>query len=207
MSSRVPRNGSTSCVAARCASFATGSSAIGSSGTRASMPWTRSSTNSSQRRNSMRARKENEPASMNRTVVERRSDRELVVTRTVNGPARLLFEAWTKPELLKRWWAPCSLGVSLLVCDADVRVGGSYRYVFGRDARHPMAFSGVYTNVTPYSTLVYTQIFEPLRDAGEAIVTVTFGDHRGKTRLLFGGLHPSKEALGGAGAGGTAHGA
>ena len=154
----------------------------------------------------MHATKENEPASMNRTGVERRSDHELVVTRTVNGPARLLFEAWTKPELLKRWWAPCSLGVSLLVCDADVRVGGSYRYVFGRDARHPMAFSGVYTNVTPYSTLVYTQIFEPLRDAGEAIVTVTFDEHRGKTRLVLRELYPSKEALDGAVASGMEHG-
>jgi uncharacterized protein YndB with AHSA1/START domain len=143
---------------------------------------------------------------MNRTVVERRSDRELVVTRTVNGPARLVFEAWTKPELLKRWWAPCSFGVSLLACDADVRVGGSYRYVFGRDARHPMAFSGVYTNVTPYSTLVYTQIFEPLRDAGEAIVTVTFDEHRGKTRLVLRELYPSKEALDGAVASGMEHG-
>ena len=154
----------------------------------------------------MGATREREPASMNRTVVERRSDRELVVTRTVNGPARLLFEAWTKPELLKRWWAPCSLGVSLLACDADVRVGGSYRYVFGRDARHPMAFSGVYTNVTPYSTLVYTQIFEPLRDAGEAIVTVTFDEHRGKTRLVLRELYPSKEALDGAVASGMEHG-
>jgi uncharacterized protein YndB with AHSA1/START domain len=154
----------------------------------------------------MRAAKEREPASINRTVVERRSDRELVVTRTVNGPARLVFEAWTKPELLKRWWAPCSLGVSLLECDADVRVGGRYRYVFGRDARHPMAFSGVYTNVTPYSTLVYTQIFEPLRDAGEAIVTVTLAEHRGKTRLVLRELYPSKEALDGAVASGMEHG-
>ena len=154
----------------------------------------------------MRATKESEPASMNRTVVERRSDRELVVTRTVNGPARFLFAAWTKPELLKRWWAPCSLGVSLLACDADVRVGGSYRYVFGRDARHPMAFSGVYTNVSPYSTLMYTQIFEPLREAGEAIVTVTFDEHRGKTRLVLRELYPSKEALDGAVASGMEHG-
>src|SRR5262249_46175238 len=102
------------------------------------------------------------------------------------------------PELLKRWWAPCSDGVLLIACDADVRVGGTYRYVFGRDPRHPMAFSGVYTEVTPYSRLVYTQIFEPMRHAGEAIITATFDEQGGKTRLVLRERYPSKEALDGA---------
>jgi uncharacterized protein YndB with AHSA1/START domain len=97
---------------------------------------------------------------MNRTTVERRSDCELLITRTVNGPARIVFDAWTKPDLLKRWWAPCSLGVVLLACEADIRVGGQYRYVFGRDAQHPMAFSGTYVEVTPYSRLVYLLLHE-----------------------------------------------
>ena len=82
----------------------------------------------------MDARRESEPTPVkNRTTVERKSEREFVVTRTFNGPARLVFEAWTKPELLKRWWVPKSMGMSLLSCEADVRVGGRYRFVFGHE--------------------------------------------------------------------------
>ena len=110
----------------------------------------------------------------NRTTVERRSDRELVVTRAFNAPARIVFEAWTKPELLKRWWAPRSLGVSLFRCEADVRVGGTYRYEFGRDPKDPMVFTGTYREVAPASRLVCTQLFEQMRHAGDAIVTATF---------------------------------
>ncbi len=105
----------------------------------------------------MDARRESEPTPMkNRTTVERKSERELVVTRTFNGPARIVFEAWTKPELLKRWWAPKSIGVSLLSCEADVRVGGRYRFEFGHGASKPMAFFGRYIEVTPHSRLVWT---------------------------------------------------
>ena len=83
----------------------------------------------------MDARRETEPAPMkNRTTVERKSDRELVVKRTFNAPARIVFEAWTKPELFKRWWVPKSMGVSLHSCELDVRAGGKYRLVFGNDA-------------------------------------------------------------------------
>src|ERR1700753_4154717 len=92
----------------------------------------------------------------NETIVERTADRELVATRTFNAPARIVFDAWTKPELLKRWWVPCSTGVSLLSCEADVRVGGSYRFEFGHEASKPMAFFGRYIEVTPYSRLVWT---------------------------------------------------
>jgi uncharacterized protein YndB with AHSA1/START domain len=147
-----------------------------------------------------------ERAPRNETTVERRSDRELVVTRTFNGPARIVFDAWTKPELLKRWWAPCSRGVVLLSCEADVRVGGCYRYVFGRDAASAVAFSGTFTEVTPPSLLVHTQIFEPMRAAGEAIITATFEEQHGKTRLVLHQLYPSKEALEGAIASGMEHG-
>jgi uncharacterized protein YndB with AHSA1/START domain len=143
---------------------------------------------------------------VNRTTVERTSDRELIVTRTFNARARIVFDAWTKPELLKRWWAPCSLGVILLECDADVRVGGRYRYVFGRDAASAVAFSGTYTEVEPYTRLVHTQIFEPMRAAGEAIVTATFDEKHGKTRLVLHQLFPSKQALDGAVASGMEHG-
>jgi uncharacterized protein YndB with AHSA1/START domain len=127
----------------------------------------------------------------NRTTVERKSERELVVTRTFNGPARLVFEAWTKPELLKRWWAPKSTGVSLLSCEADVRVGGSYRFEFGHSGSKPKAFFGRYIEVTPYSRLAWTN---DESDDG-AVTTVTFEEKDGKTLLVMHERYPSKEAL------------
>jgi uncharacterized protein YndB with AHSA1/START domain len=134
----------------------------------------------------------------NLTTVDRPSDRELVVTRTFNAPARIVFDAWTRPELLARWWAPRSLGVTLFSCEADLRVGGKYRYVFGREASQSMAFSGVYKEFVPSSRLVATQIFEPMPSAGEAIVTATFEEKDGKTRLVVHQLYASKESLDGA---------
>src|SRR5271169_3518492 len=143
----------------------------------------------------MDARRESEPTPMtNRTTVERKSEREIVVTRTFNGPARIVFEAWTKPELLKRWWVPKSLGMSFLSCEADVRTGGTYRFVFGHAAsEQPMAFFGRYLEVTPHSRLVWTND----ESDGGAVTTVTFEDRGGKTLLVMHELHPSKEALDG----------
>ena len=140
----------------------------------------------------MDARKEVEPTPMkNRTTVERKSERELVVTRTFNGPAHIVFEAWTRPELLKRWWAPKSSGVSLLSCEADVRVGGKYRLEFGREGSKAMAFFGRYIEVTPPLRLVWTN---DESDDG-AVTTVTFEEQGGKTLLVMHELYPSKEAL------------
>ena len=121
----------------------------------------------------MDARRESEPTPMkNRTTVERKSERELVVTRTFNGPARIVFEAWTKPELFKRWWVPKSCGLSLLSCEMDVRVGGKYRLVFSHPAApEPMAFFGRYLEVTPHSRLVWTN--DEGGDGGP-VTTVTF---------------------------------
>jgi uncharacterized protein YndB with AHSA1/START domain len=110
----------------------------------------------------------------------------------------MVFDAMTKPELLRRWWAPRSLGVELFSCEAEVRVGGSYRYVFGRQGQPPMAFSGVYKEVVPGARLCYTQIFEPMREAGEGLITATFEAHDGGTRLTQRELYPSKEVLDGA---------
>jgi uncharacterized protein YndB with AHSA1/START domain len=135
---------------------------------------------------------------MNRTTVERASDRELVVTRTFNGRARIVFDAVTKPELVRRWWAPKSHGVTLFECEADVRVGGSWRYVFGKDPAMKMAFSGVYKELVLHTRIVCTQIFEPMRSAGEAIVTITLEERDGKTHMVERQLFPSKEALDGA---------
>jgi uncharacterized protein YndB with AHSA1/START domain len=145
-------------------------------------------------------RRESEPTPMkNRTTAERKSERELVLTRTFNGPARIVFEAWTKPELLKRWWVPKSFGVSLLSCEADVRVGGTYRFVFGHGDSEPMAFFGKYLEVTPHSRLVWTN-----EESNEgAVTTVTFEEKGGKTLLVMHDLYPSKEALDGAIASGS----
>src|SRR5271167_1504402 len=105
----------------------------------------------------MDAGRDSEPMHVkNLTTVEQASERELVVTRTFNGPARIVFEAWTKPELIKRWWVPKSMGMSLFSCEADVRVGGTYRFVFAYGTAEPMAFFGKYLEVTPHSRLVWT---------------------------------------------------
>src|SRR5947209_13145311 len=142
----------------------------------------------------MDARRESEPAPMkNRTTVERKSERELVVTRTFNAPARIVFEAWTQPELLKRWWAPKSFRLSFLSCEADVRAGGTYRFVFSHPAsEQPMEFFGRYIEVTPPSRLVWTN-----DEGGEdgAVTTVTFEERGGKTLVVMHDLYPSKEAL------------
>jgi uncharacterized protein YndB with AHSA1/START domain len=145
----------------------------------------------------MDARRESDPTPMkmkmkNRTTVERKSDRELVVTRTFDGPPRLVFEAWTKPELFKRWWVPKSAGLTLLSCEMDVRVGGGYRLVFRTDGPAPMAFFGRYIEVTPHARLVWTN--DEGGDGGP-VTTVTFEDKGGKTLLVMHELHPSKDAL------------
>ncbi len=126
------------------------------------------------------------------TTVERTSDRELVATRTVNGPARLVFEAWTKPELMMRWWAPASFGITFLSCEIDARTGGSYRLMFGHPASdQPMAFFGRYLEVTPPSRLVWTN--EEADDG--AVTTATFEETDGRTQVVVHDLYPSKEAL------------
>src|SRR5215510_15275324 len=143
----------------------------------------------------MDARRESEATPMkNRTTVERKSERELVVTRTFNAPARIVFEAWTKPELFKQWWLPKSMGMTLLSCEMDVRVGGRYRLGFGGG----MDFFGRYIEVTPYSRLVWTN--EEAGDAGQ-VTTVTFEEKGGNTLLVMHELYPSKEALDAAGTG------
>ena len=129
----------------------------------------------------------------NPTTVDRPSEREHVVTRTFDAPPRLVFEAWTRPERLERWWMPESCGISFLSCEADARTGGTYRFVFSHPAsEQPMAFFGRYLDVTPPSRLAWTN--EEGGDAG-AVTTVTFEDRDGKTLLVLHDLHPSKEAL------------
>ena len=127
------------------------------------------------------------------TALERKSEHEAVVTRTFRAPARLVFEAWTRPELLQRWWAPKSSGVRFVSSEADVRTGGGYRFVMGHPGSdQPMTFFGCYLEVTPPSRLVWTN-----EEGGEdgPVTTVTFEEHDGVTRVVLRELHPSKEAL------------
>src|SRR3954466_13788880 len=127
----------------------------------------------------------------NRTEVERKSGCELVVTRTVNGPARLVFEAWTKADLFRQWWVPRSYGLTLLSCEMDVRVGGGYRLVFSHQDS-TMEFFGTYLDVTPHSRLVWTN---EEGDGGMTVTTVTFDEIDGRTLVAVHDLYPSKEAL------------
>jgi uncharacterized protein YndB with AHSA1/START domain len=127
----------------------------------------------------------------NPTTVERKSERELVITRLFNAPARIVFEAWTNPELLKQWWAPKSMGMSLVTCDIDLRAGGSYRFEFGQGTAVSMAFFGKYLEVTPPSRLVWTNE----ESDGGSVTTLTFEEKAGKTQLVMHELYPSKEAL------------
>lgn len=126
------------------------------------------------------------------TTTERTSDRELVVTRVFNGPARLVFRAWTTPDLLMRWWVPASIGIRLVGCEVDARTGGSYRFLFEVPGQsEPMAFFGRYLEVTPPTRLVWTN------EEGEdgSITTVTFEEKDGRTHLVVHDLYPSKDAL------------
>jgi uncharacterized protein YndB with AHSA1/START domain len=141
------------------------------------------------------ARKESESQ---RTTVQKKSDREVVVTRTFDAPARLVFEAWSKPELFRKWWVPRSMGMTLRSCEMDVRTGGKYRLVFGDDPANPMAFFGKYLEVVPDERIVWTN--EESGDAG-SVTTVTFEERDGKTLLVMCELYPSKEALDAAGTG------
>jgi uncharacterized protein YndB with AHSA1/START domain len=156
----------------------------------------------------MDAGRQSDPAAGKaRTAVERTSERELVVTRTVDGPARLVFEAWTKPELFQRWWAPKSFGVSLISYEADVRTGGAYRLVMGHpSSEQPMAFFGRYIEVTPHSRLVWTNDEGGEGGEGGAVTTVTFEETDCATRVVVHELYPSKEALDNAMASGSTSG-
>lgn len=141
----------------------------------------------------MDAKLANSPADIkDGTTTERTSDRELVVTRTFNGPVHLVFKAWTTPELLMRWWVPKSLGIKLVGCEVDARTGGSYRFVFDVPGQpEPVAFFGKYLEVTPPTRLVWTN--EETDDG--SVTTATFEEKDGKTHLVLHDLYPSKDAL------------
>jgi len=130
--------------------------------------------------------------------VQKKSEREVVVTRTFDAPAHLVFQAWSKTELFKKWWVPRSMGMTLRSCELDVRPGGKYRLVFGDDPANPMAFFGEYLEVVPNKRIVWTN--EESGDPG-SITTVTFEERDGKTLLVLSEVYPTKEALDAAGTG------
>lgn len=127
-----------------------------------------------------------------RTTAERTSDRDFVVTRTVDGPARLVFQAWTQADLFRRWWVPASFPVVLVGCELDVRVGGGYCLTFSMEGHPPMSFYGKYLEVVPAARLVWTN-----EEAGEVgqLSTVTFEEKAGRTTVVLTDTYPTKEAL------------
>jgi uncharacterized protein YndB with AHSA1/START domain len=142
----------------------------------------------------MDAGRRSEPM-INRTTVVKKSDREVVVTRSFNAPARLVFEAWSKPELFKQWWVPRSMGMTLRSIELNVRTGGKYRLNFGDG----MDFFGRYLEVTPHSKIVWTN--EEGGDQNASVTTVTLEEKGGKTLLVMSEVYPTKEALDAAGTG------
>lgn len=140
----------------------------------------------------METTKESGLTTNNRTNVERTSDRELVVTRTFNAPQRLVFDAWTKPELFKKWWLPKTFGLTMIACEMDVRTGGSYKLTIKHGDTPPMDFFGKYREVTPHSRIVWTN---EESEEGGPVTTVTFEERNGKTTVTMHDLYPSKEAL------------
>lgn len=140
----------------------------------------------------------------NPTTIDRKSDTELVITRTFDAPARLVFEAWSKPELLQRWWTPKSFGITFVSCEAGVRTGGTYRFVFSHpDFEQPMAFFGKYIEVIPGTRIVWTNEEGP----DGALSTLTFEESGGRTLLVLHERYPSKQALDEAIASGSSSGA
>jgi uncharacterized protein YndB with AHSA1/START domain len=147
----------------------------------------------------MAARNEGTAPATLHTSVERVSDREVVVRRTIKAPARLVFDAWSKSELLMRWWAPKSIGLSFVSCEADVRTGGTYRFVFRHpDFEQPMAFFGRYIEVVPNAKIVWTN-----EESGEdgSVTTLTLEERGGETLVVLREVYPTKEALDAAGTG------
>lgn len=126
-----------------------------------------------------------------RTAMDRRGDRELVVTRTFDAPRHLVFRAWSEADLFRKWWMPKDAPATLVGCEMDVRTGGKYRLEF-RMGDQTRAFFGKYMEVVPNEKIVWTN------DEGEeegAVTTVTFADHGGQTLLTFHDIYPSKDAL------------
>jgi len=126
-------------------------------------------------------------------TVERVSDTELVWRHTLRAKAPVVFDAYTKPELVKRWWAPRSRGLEMVQCEADVRVGGAYVYALARGGKIVVAFTGKYLEISRPDLVVYTAAMAPFPD--EIVATVTFKEKDGMTELVSREVYPSKKVL------------
>jgi uncharacterized protein YndB with AHSA1/START domain len=124
------------------------------------------------------------------TTLELPSDTEILITRAFDAPARIVFEAITKPEHIARWWAPQSRG-EMVSCESDLRVGGRWRNVMRANNGYEVGFSGEYLEVDPPHRIVQTEFFDPFPDAG-SIVTVTLTEQGGRTTLTSRAQYPSK---------------
>lgn len=132
------------------------------------------------------------PATARETAVDRRSDRELVITRSFDAPVHLVFKAWADVDVFIKWWVPKSFGITVVSYEADIRTGGSYRFVFRHPAsEQPMAFFGRYLEVTPNQRLVWTNEESP----DGSTTTVSFSESDGGTLVVVSDLYPSKAAL------------
>jgi uncharacterized protein YndB with AHSA1/START domain len=145
----------------------------------------------------MAAAKQGESTTASRTTMERASDLEIVIRRTFRAPAAIVFDAYTRPEHVRRWWAPASRGVRMVECEVDLTPGGAYRYVIGRGEDERYGFFGKFLEIAPPTRLVYTQTFEPFPDA-EAVITVALEECDGSTLFVARERYPSREALEGA---------
>ena len=109
------------------------------------------------------------------------TDRDVVVTRTIDAPARIVFEAWSKPEHIKRWFGPAPYPVTM--AEMDFRVGGRYRFAMtDPKGRQMTPFGGEYLEIIPNEKIVFTDAFE-LPGAEEMVMTVTFDEQDGKTTV------------------------
>lgn len=120
-------------------------------------------------------------------------EREILIERDFMAPAEIVFRAWTDPDLVKLWWAPRDLGVSIVTCEAEIRVGGRYRYVLENAGGELIGFTGHYREITPPSRLVYTQYVEGMEKAGEALVEVNFRSSGARTLVSSRETYPSAE--------------
>jgi uncharacterized protein YndB with AHSA1/START domain len=119
------------------------------------------------------------------------SDREIAMTRVFDAPRTLVFEAYTKPELLQRWLGVFG-GWSLAVCEIDLRVGGAYRYEWHKAGGKSMGVSGVFLEVVPDERLVSNEVFDDAWYEGDGHSTVTFVESRGTTTMTLTMRYDSK---------------
>jgi uncharacterized protein YndB with AHSA1/START domain len=130
-------------------------------------------------------------------IVTTPTDREIVMTRVFNAPRKKVFDAWTKPELVKRWLLGPP-GWTMPVCEIDLRVGGAYRFAWLNQHGTVMGMGGVYREIVVPERIVNTQLFDEDWTGGETLGTLLFVERDGKTTLTNTVLYSSREARDGA---------